>query len=141
MSHRTTAGMNLSNHQGYEHRQTKLTLTNHSGSTQGSAISSPETNHQDPTGTLTPYTPGNFLDSMFSLAWPVDQPRRARPQLTQPSQLDDDVDESDDLEEVQGAVIGFLSLDQTVESNGLPFVLQGCAAWLSYSSFEPLSVP
>ncbi|CUA69497.1 hypothetical protein RSOLAG22IIIB_14039 [Rhizoctonia solani] len=104
-------------------------------------VSSPlETNHQDSAGTLTPYTRENFLDSIYSLAWPVDQPRRTSPQLTQPSQLDDDVDESDDLEEVQGAVIGFLALDQTVESNGLPFVLQGCATWLSYSTYEPLSV-
>ncbi|CUA71964.1 Valine--tRNA ligase [Rhizoctonia solani] len=125
MSHRTTTGMSLSNHQTYENGQTELTLTNHSGSTEVSDISSPATNHQDLTGALTPYTPGNFLDSIFSLAWPIDQPRRTSPQLTQPSQLDDDVDQSDDLEEVQAAVIGFLALDPTVESNGLPFVLQG----------------
>ncbi|CAE6446381.1 unnamed protein product [Rhizoctonia solani] len=140
MSHRTTTRMNLPNHQGYENGQTKLKLTNYSGSTQVSDISSPKTSDQDLTGTLAPYTPGNFLDSIFSLAWPVDHPRRASPQLTAPSQLDDDVDGSDDLEGVQSAVAGFLSLDQAVESNGLPFVLQGCAAWLSYSSFEPLSV-
>ncbi|CUA76463.1 Ferric reductase transmembrane component 4 [Rhizoctonia solani] len=102
--------------------------------------SSLETNHQDLAGTLTPYTPGSFLDSTFSLAWPSDQLRQTSPQLTAPSQLDDDVDESDDLEDVQSAVIGFLALDQTVESNGLPFVLQGCATWLSYSTYEPLSV-
>ncbi|CUA70991.1 hypothetical protein RSOLAG22IIIB_09272 [Rhizoctonia solani] len=102
--------------------------------------SSLETYHQDLTGTLTPYTPRNFLDSIFSLAWPVDQPHRTILQLTQPSQLDDDVDQSDDLEEVQSAVIGSLALDPTVESNGLPFVLQGCATWVSYSAFVPLSV-
>ncbi|CUA77215.1 hypothetical protein RSOLAG22IIIB_12619 [Rhizoctonia solani] len=102
--------------------------------------SSLETYHQDLTGTLTPYTPGNFLDSIFSLAWPGDQLRQTSPQLTEPLQQDDDVDESDDLEDVQPAVIGFLALDPTVESNGLPFVLQGCATWLSYSTYEPLSV-
>ncbi|CAE6471314.1 unnamed protein product [Rhizoctonia solani] len=143
MSHHTTtpSRMNLSNHQGCEHGQTELTLTNNSQSMEVPDVSSPlEANHQDPAGTLTPYTPGNFLDSIYSLAWPVDQLRRTSPQLTEPSQQDDDVDGSDDLEDVQAAVIGFLSLDPTVESNGLPFVLQGCATWLSYSTYEPLSV-
>ncbi|CUA73427.1 hypothetical protein RSOLAG22IIIB_10769 [Rhizoctonia solani] len=136
--------MNFSNNREYENRQTELLdrpPTDYSQPTEAPDISSSlEINHQDLTGTLPPYTPRNFLDSIFSLAWPVDQPRRTSPQLTQPSQLDDGVDQSDDLEEVQAAVIGFLALDPTVESNGLPFVLQGCAAWLSYSAFEPLSV-
>ncbi|CUA70989.1 putative disease resistance protein At5g66910 [Arabidopsis thaliana] [Rhizoctonia solani] len=133
--------MSLSNDQGYENGQTELTLTNYSGSTEVPDISSSlETYHQDLAGTLTPYTPGNFLDSMFSLAWPSNQPRRTSPQLTQPSQLDDGVDQSDDLEEAQAALTGFLALDPTVESNGLPFVLQGCATWVSHSVFEPLSV-
>ncbi|CUA67891.1 hypothetical protein RSOLAG22IIIB_07581 [Rhizoctonia solani] len=144
MSHRTTTGMNLLNHQECENRQMELmerSPADYSGSTEVPGISSSlEANHQDLAETLTTYTPGNFLDSIFSLAWPVDEPRRTSPQLTQASQLDDDVDESNDLEDVQGAVIGFLALDPTVESNGLAFILQGCAAWLSYSVFEPLSV-
>ncbi|CAE6442603.1 unnamed protein product, partial [Rhizoctonia solani] len=113
--------------------------TNYSGSTELSDISSPEINHEDLTRALTPYTQGSFLDSIFSLAWSGDQPRRTSPQLTRPSQLDDDVDESDDLEEVQSAVTGFLALDQTVGSNGLPFVLQGCATWVSGCMFDPLA--
>ncbi|CUA67889.1 hypothetical protein RSOLAG22IIIB_07579 [Rhizoctonia solani] len=144
MPHRTTTGMNLSNYREYENRQMELierSPTNYSQPTEVPDISSSlETYRQHLTGTFTPYTPGNFLDSMFSLAWPVDHPRRTSPQLTQASQLDDDVDGSDDLEEVQAAVIGFLSLDPTVESNGLAFVLQGCGTWVSYSAFQPLSV-
>ncbi|CAE6449893.1 unnamed protein product [Rhizoctonia solani] len=144
MSHRTTTRANSYNHQAYENGQTKFierSPINDSQSMEVSDISSSlETYHQDLTGTLTPHTQGNFLDSMFSLAWSGDQLRRTSPQLTAPSQLDDDVDQSDDWEDMQGAVTGFLSLDPTVESNGLPFVLQGCAAWLSYSTYEPLSV-
>ncbi|CUA77216.1 hypothetical protein RSOLAG22IIIB_12620 [Rhizoctonia solani] len=114
--------------------------TNYSESIEVPDISSsPETNHQDLAGTLIPYTRGSFLHSIFSLAWSGDQLRRTSPQLTEPSQLEDDVDESDDLEEVQAAVIGFLALDPIVESNGLPFVLQGCATWLSHFMFEPLT--
>ncbi|CUA78401.1 hypothetical protein RSOLAG22IIIB_07052 [Rhizoctonia solani] len=135
MSHRTTARMNLLNHEGYEGGQTDLIEqppTNYSRFTEPSDISSSlEIYHQDLAGKLTPFTPGGFLDSIFSLAWPIDQPGRTSPQLTQPSQIDDIVDQSDDLEDMQSALTGFLALDQTVESNGLPFVLQECAAWLT----------
>ncbi|CUA70995.1 Lanosterol synthase [Rhizoctonia solani] len=118
----------------------EVIATNYSQSTEVPDISSSlEGNHQHLAGTLTPYTPGNFLDSMFSLAWSGDQPRRTSPELTEPSRLDDDLNESDDLEDVQGGIIGFLALDQMVESNGLPFVLQGCATWISHFLFEPLT--
>ncbi|KEP52485.1 putative fungal zn(2)-cys(6) binuclear cluster domain protein [Rhizoctonia solani 123E] len=60
--------------------------------------------------------------------------------MIEASQLNDDVDESEGLEEIQAAAIGFLSLDRTTESNGLPFILQACATWLSHFTFEPLRI-
>ncbi|KDN33147.1 hypothetical protein RSAG8_13762, partial [Rhizoctonia solani AG-8 WAC10335] len=87
----------------------------------------------------------DFLESIFSLAWPEDQPNRASgtphsPGVIQSSKSDNDLDEDEDPENVQEAVIGFLSLDRNVESNGLPFIMQAYATWLSHFAFEPLRI-
>ncbi|KAL5641811.1 hypothetical protein ACGC1H_002037 [Rhizoctonia solani] len=89
--------------------------------------------------------PAGFLESIFSLAWPDDQPNRVsrtpeRHRSIESSKSDVDSDEPEALEHVQGAMVGFLPLDRNVESNGLPFVLQAYATWMSIFLFEPLRV-
>ncbi|CAE6382571.1 unnamed protein product [Rhizoctonia solani] len=89
--------------------------------------------------------PAGFLESIFSLGWPGDQPNRVSQSLQahrsiEPSQSDVNSDEPEDPEHVQGAMVGFLSLDRNVESNGLPFILQAYATWMSLFLFEPLRV-
>ncbi|CAE6504150.1 unnamed protein product [Rhizoctonia solani] len=87
----------------------------------------------------------DFLESIFSLAWPDDQPNQVSPTPSDSksgeiSELDDDLGDWEDPENVQGAMIGFLPLDRSVESNGLPFILQSYATWVSLFLFEPLRV-
>ncbi|KAH7345522.1 hypothetical protein B0J17DRAFT_640197 [Rhizoctonia solani] len=80
-------------------------------------------------------------DSTFNLARPNNQLDRA-PQapLIESPESDDDSDDSEDPENIQSIVMGFLSLDRNVESNGLLFSLQTWAAWMARFLFEPLRV-
>ncbi|CAE6411606.1 unnamed protein product [Rhizoctonia solani] len=96
-------------------------------------------------GLFTLPTRGGFLESIFSLALPGDQLDRSPhtppgSETIEASQPNDDLDESESLEEIQAAAIGFLSLDRNTESNGLPFLLQAHATWLFHFMFEPLRI-
>ncbi|CEL61370.1 hypothetical protein RSOLAG1IB_09973 [Rhizoctonia solani AG-1 IB] len=91
------------------------------------------------------------LESLFSLALPGDQ----LPQQTcsSPASIDlmpsisdldsysnDEFDGHDDPENILGRMINSLPLDRTVESNGVPFILQAHAKWMSHFLFEPMRV-
>ncbi|CAE6462038.1 unnamed protein product [Rhizoctonia solani] len=53
---------------------------------------------------------------------------------------DANLGDPEDPENVRGEIVGFLWLDRHVESNGLPFILQAYATWISRFLFEPLRV-
>ncbi|KAH7345474.1 hypothetical protein B0J17DRAFT_640009 [Rhizoctonia solani] len=87
------------------------------------------------------------LQSLLSLAWPDDQldptwislsPGPARP--PSPLETDTDLDDPEDPENVQGALVSSLPLDRNVQSNCLPFILQAHALWLLRFLFEPLRI-
>ncbi|KDN34156.1 hypothetical protein RSAG8_12748, partial [Rhizoctonia solani AG-8 WAC10335] len=89
------------------------------------------------------------LKSLLSLARPNDQLNRVScmshsPGLSQsPLDLEQDcneLDDSEDLENVQVAIISSLPLDRSAESNNIPFILQAHAIWMSHFLFEPLRV-
>ncbi|CAE6468872.1 unnamed protein product [Rhizoctonia solani] len=90
------------------------------------------------------------LDSLFSLARPGDQlnpivsiPQRlGSPEPPPGAALDPDgcMNDLEDPENIQGAITGFLLLDQNVESNSLPFLLHGYATWVAHFLFEPQRV-
>ncbi|CAE6467106.1 unnamed protein product [Rhizoctonia solani] len=60
--------------------------------------------------------------------------------LMKPPDPDANLGDPDDPENVRGEIVGFLWLDRHVESNGLPFILQAYATWISRFLFEPLRV-
>ncbi|CAE6497408.1 unnamed protein product, partial [Rhizoctonia solani] len=95
-------------------------------------------------GTLVSPGQAYLIESIFSLALPSDSPNGEfwspqRSGLMELSTLDDS-DEPDALEDVQGAVVGFLSLDRNVESNSIAFILQVSATWISCFAYEPLRI-
>ncbi|CAE6427609.1 unnamed protein product [Rhizoctonia solani] len=85
------------------------------------------------------------MESMFSLTrfddqlnWEVETPQS--PDLIESPDSDEGSDDFDDPENVQSAVMGFLSLDRNVENDGLSFILKAHATWISRFLFEPLQV-
>ncbi|KDN46943.1 hypothetical protein RSAG8_04020, partial [Rhizoctonia solani AG-8 WAC10335] len=126
-------------------------IFNNYGSSRQHQLSVPPSSLHDPlspdghcTGSPTSPGVGDFLESIFSLAWPDHlnpvSPTPQSPRLIEPLELGNDLNEPEDPEHVQDALLGFLSLDRNVESNSLPFILQATAIWLSHSMFEPLRI-
>ncbi|CAE7153964.1 unnamed protein product [Rhizoctonia solani] len=87
----------------------------------------------------------HLLESIFSLALPNDPPNRISRtlqgyELMEQSKPGDGSDESAELKDVQCSLVGFLSLDPSVESNSMAYVLQAGAIWISHFTFEPLRI-
>ncbi|KAJ1310626.1 hypothetical protein OPQ81_009155 [Rhizoctonia solani] len=93
----------------------------------------------------------NCLESLFSLAWPSDQPNRISRTSQSPRfisiegpqgpQLEvEDLEDAEDPENVYSEIVGFLWLDRCVESNSLPYILQAYATWISHFLFEPVRI-
>ncbi|CAE6443261.1 unnamed protein product [Rhizoctonia solani] len=90
------------------------------------------------------------LESLFSLALPGDQPcQRAfwtprtgptQPLLDREPDLNQDFEHPDSPENIRDVLLGPLSLDRSLESNGLAFLLYSHAKWMSQFLFEPLRV-
>lgn len=94
-------------------------------------------------------SPGRLLspasESMHSLDEPECRAHQVSklshsPGLIIPPDPDANLGDPEDPENVQGEIMGFLWLDRHVESNGMPFILQAYATWISRFLFEPLRV-
>ncbi|KAG8710738.1 hypothetical protein FRC11_004177, partial [Ceratobasidium sp. 423] len=76
-------------------------------------------------------------DQLNQISWTTRNPSLTELPLCMEPEPSDDLEDPEDLENVQCAVVGFLSLDRNVESNGLPFLLHAYATWITYFLFEP----